>query len=163
MSGEGGDAVPDRDYNDSSPNHKEREFLSVVSEVLRSDADLERITRESGSGQVEEKVSRLMEQSQTAPMEIEGAEREEEDLEAYIPEESVSNQGDGSRTCDVCHKVFKYPYLLKIHSIAHSDEKPNECPHCTFRCKWRSTMKYHITRMHADVAGSSSRSVPNPR
>eukprot|EP00188_Purpureofilum_apyrenoidigerum_P000651 Plantae.Rhodophyta-Purpureofilum_apyrenoidigerum.ctg1297.p1 GENE.Plantae.Rhodophyta-Purpureofilum_apyrenoidigerum.ctg1297~~Plantae.Rhodophyta-Purpureofilum_apyrenoidigerum.ctg1297.p1 ORF type:complete len:164 (+),score=19.14 Plantae.Rhodophyta-Purpureofilum_apyrenoidigerum.ctg1297:213-704(+) len=163
MSREGGGGAPSGERNDSSPNHKEREFLSVVSEVLQSDADLESVTREGGSSQVEGEVSRQMQQSQSVPWEVEGAEREEEDLQEYTADDSAANQSDDSRTCDVCHKVFKYPYLLKIHSIAHSDEKPNICPHCTFRCKWRSTMKYHITRMHFDATGSSSKSMQTPR
>eukprot|EP00189_Rhodosorus_marinus_P007947 CAMPEP_0184748680 /NCGR_PEP_ID=MMETSP0315-20130426/21639_1 /TAXON_ID=101924 /ORGANISM="Rhodosorus marinus, Strain UTEX LB 2760" /LENGTH=232 /DNA_ID=CAMNT_0027224397 /DNA_START=245 /DNA_END=943 /DNA_ORIENTATION=- len=52
------------------------------------------------------------------------------------------------RTCKICGKRVRYPYLLKIHNIAHTDLKQHQCQYCDFRCKWRSSMTYHVNKFH---------------
>ncbi|KAJ8906434.1 hypothetical protein NDN08_002927 [Rhodosorus marinus] len=63
------------------------------------------------------------------------------------PESPTTGSVD-DRTCKVCGKRVRYPYLLKIHNIAHTDLKQHQCQYCDFRCKWRSSMTYHVNKFH---------------
>jgi len=68
---------------------------------------------------------------------------------ANTPESPTTGSGSvDDRTCKICGKRVRYPYLLKIHNIAHTDLKQHQCQYCDFRCKWRSSMTYHVNKFH---------------
>lgn len=151
------------DRPDIDKEEIEADFQSVLREVLQSDAELDRpLNPEQAEaepierGEVEELLTSAAEGAESGLGAGDDEMRDYFDvmsnLRNAVETQSAgsSTVGDESRTCPVCQKHFRYPYLLKIHSIAHTDAKPNSCPYCSFRCKWRSTMKYHISRFHSE-------------
>lgn len=48
-------------------------------------------------------------------------------------------------TCKVCHKSFKQ---LKKHMLAHSGQKPFECPYCGHTCSQKSNLNRHVQSHH---------------
>eukprot|EP00188_Purpureofilum_apyrenoidigerum_P001616 Plantae.Rhodophyta-Purpureofilum_apyrenoidigerum.ctg1906.p1 GENE.Plantae.Rhodophyta-Purpureofilum_apyrenoidigerum.ctg1906~~Plantae.Rhodophyta-Purpureofilum_apyrenoidigerum.ctg1906.p1 ORF type:complete len:250 (-),score=34.81 Plantae.Rhodophyta-Purpureofilum_apyrenoidigerum.ctg1906:288-1037(-) len=50
-----------------------------------------------------------------------------------------------NRKCDKCDMMFEYPYILKLHSRKHGDEKPHRCnqANCGKSFKWRTSLLAH--------------------
>ncbi|KRT83993.1 zinc finger protein, partial [Oryctes borbonicus] len=51
-------------------------------------------------------------------------------------------------SCVLCRKNFKTHYQLDKHKLIHSDDRPYDCPHCTFKSKNKCVLKAHLFRTH---------------
>jgi uncharacterized Zn-finger protein len=54
--------------------------------------------------------------------------------------------------CTECEKVFKRRYMLKMHLLRHSGNRPFECIHCGKRYFNTSTLNNHIRYFHEKYA-----------
>lgn len=54
-------------------------------------------------------------------------------------------------SCDLCDKTFIQKNHLESHKIAHSTEKPFQCPHCNKYFKRNFILKQHIVHMHSNA------------
>ena len=47
-----------------------------------------------------------------------------------------------------CGRGFKTQQAFNAHSLIHTAEKPIQCEHCSYRCRQKSALDWHITRRH---------------
>uniref|UniRef100_A0A3B3HGC2 C2H2-type domain-containing protein n=1 Tax=Oryzias latipes TaxID=8090 RepID=A0A3B3HGC2_ORYLA len=61
--------------------------------------------------------------------------------------QSHLNPGKVLFNCDVCGKVFRFQYQLRIHAVAHTDERPFSCKVCGKSFKRKRCFLIH-SRVH---------------
>uniref|UniRef100_A0A3P9M3E7 C2H2-type domain-containing protein n=1 Tax=Oryzias latipes TaxID=8090 RepID=A0A3P9M3E7_ORYLA len=67
--------------------------------------------------------------------------------EAAAESRSHLNPGKVLFNCDVCGKVFRFQYQLRIHAVAHTDERPFSCKVCGKSFKRKRCFLIH-SRVH---------------
>ncbi|XP_032297645.1 myc-associated zinc finger protein-like [Coturnix japonica] len=55
-----------------------------------------------------------------------------------------NNRKRKSHSCEACGKAFRDVYHLRRHRLAHSDERPFQCPVCQQRFKRKDRMGHHL-------------------
>ncbi|CAH1270606.1 ZNF653 [Branchiostoma lanceolatum] len=57
-------------------------------------------------------------------------------------------------SCPVCLKVFRHKPNLNVHMRMHSGETPFKCPHCEYRGRQQSALKWHMKKHHNTIVTS---------
>ena len=62
----------------------------------------------------------------------------------------LSHNGVKKYVCNwtQCHKKYSTSHNLKLHLMAHRNEKPYVCPQCQHRFTDNSQMKRHSKKVH---------------
>ena len=50
--------------------------------------------------------------------------------------------------CSTCGRGFKTRHALHIHNMIHTGEKPIRCKICSYRCRQKTALDWHITKRH---------------
>ena len=76
---------------------------------------------------------------------IQKEEEEEEEEEITVRKGAKRKRG---HECDVCEKVFRYPFYLARHMRTHTKEKPYKCDVCEKRYRYAQSLRYHMRTQH---------------
>lgn len=62
----------------------------------------------------------------------------------------TGNSTDGRVTCEFpsCRREFRELKHLKVHRMQHTDERPLSCALCTYTCRQRNSLNWHMKSRH---------------
>nr|KAG5699526.1 hypothetical protein BaRGS_020085 [Batillaria attramentaria] len=77
---------------------------------------------------------------------------------SHLKRHEISHTGERNFHCKWpgCGKSFRHSDNLKVHLRQHTDERPISCHHCSFTCRQKSSLHWHIKKMHGQSNLSSS-------